>query len=119
MDGEDGKKIQLNYHCFNIEISFISLMLAETKFITLLHSGKVQGGALGAGMRRPGDVSRVLFSLPVHGALLTDFPPRTASFLSPSFNRPNATASCFVTKANPRTKRRVQREERKGKKNRQ
>lgn len=55
-DGEDGKKIQLNYHCFNMEISSISLMLAETKFITLLHSGKVQGGALGAGRPRPGDV---------------------------------------------------------------
>lgn len=46
-DGKEGKKIQLNYHFFNTEISFISLMLAETKFITLLHSGKVQGGAVG------------------------------------------------------------------------
>lgn len=72
MDGEEGKKIQLNYHCFNIEISLISLMLEETKFITLLHSGKVQGGAVGAGMPRPGDASRGLFSLPIHGALLTD-----------------------------------------------
>lgn len=43
--GKKERKIQLNYHCFNIEISLISLMLAETKFITLLHSGKVQGGA--------------------------------------------------------------------------
>lgn len=56
VDGKEGKKIQLNYHCFNIQISFISLMLAETKFITLLHSGKVQGGALEADVPRPGDV---------------------------------------------------------------
>lgn len=77
--GKKERKIQLNYHCFNIEFSLISLMLAETKFITLLHSGKVQGGALEAGMPRPGDVSRGLFSLPVHGALLTDFFPQSST----------------------------------------
>lgn len=55
MEGKEEKKTQLNYHCFNIQISFISLMLAETKFITLLHRGKVQGGALGADMPGPGD----------------------------------------------------------------
>lgn len=58
MDGKEEKKTQLNYHCFNIQISFISLMLAETKFITLLHCGKVHGGALGADMPGPGAAYR-------------------------------------------------------------
>lgn len=43
MNRREGKKIQLNYHCFNVQISFISLMLAQTKFITLLQRG-AQGG---------------------------------------------------------------------------
>lgn len=49
MDGQGGKKIQLNYHCFNVQISFISLMLAQTKFITLLQRGGTE--RLGAGLR--------------------------------------------------------------------
>lgn len=44
VDGKEGKKRQWNYHCFNIQISFISLMLAQTKFITLLRRRQVQGG---------------------------------------------------------------------------
>lgn len=53
-----GKEIQLNYHCFNIQISFISLMLARTKFISLLGTqrgqrGQGAGGLGGAGRSAP------------------------------------------------------------------
>ena len=42
VDGE-GEKTQWNYHCFNIQISFISLMLAQTKFIPLPRRQQAQG----------------------------------------------------------------------------
>lgn len=101
MDGKEGKKIQLNYHCFNIQISFISSIVAETKFITLPQRRRYGGWGrpARAGLCR----GLLVFPSPLKLSWLIFFFPEQHPF--PTFNHHDSISPCYQKDARRRRRR--------------